>query len=41
LEEHIIFFNPEDGGDMFFQNVGWLLTGYMAISQMIVFKPLL
>jgi hypothetical protein len=24
-------FNPEDGGDMYLQNVGWLSTNYMAI----------
>jgi hypothetical protein len=26
-----ILFNPEDGGDMFFRNVGWLSTDYIAI----------
>jgi hypothetical protein len=25
------FFLPEDGGDMFLRNVGWLSVGYMAI----------
>jgi hypothetical protein len=26
-----LFFDPEDGGDMFLRNVGWLLTDYMAL----------
>jgi hypothetical protein len=26
-----LFFNPEDGGDMFLQSVSWLLTDYMAL----------
>jgi hypothetical protein len=26
-----LFFDPEDGGDIFFQNVGWLSTDYMAL----------
>jgi hypothetical protein len=26
-----LFFNPEDGGDMFLRNVGWLSTEYMAL----------
>jgi hypothetical protein len=25
-----LFFNPEDGGDMFLRNVGWLSTDYTA-----------
>jgi hypothetical protein len=28
LEEHI---DPEDGGDMFLQNVSWLSMEYMAL----------
>jgi hypothetical protein len=26
-----LFFNPEDGDDMFLQNVGWLSTAYMVL----------
>jgi hypothetical protein len=26
-----LFFDPEDEGDMFLRNVGWLLTAYMAL----------
>jgi hypothetical protein len=26
-----LFFDPEDGSDMFFQNFGWLSTEYMAL----------
>jgi hypothetical protein len=26
-----LFFDPEDGGDMFLRNVGWLLTDYTAL----------
>jgi hypothetical protein len=26
-----IFFDPEDGGDMFLRDVGWLSTDYMAL----------
>jgi hypothetical protein len=26
-----LFFDPEDGGDMFLRNVGWLSTDYMAL----------
>jgi hypothetical protein len=28
-----LFFEPEDGGDVFPRNVGSLLTGYTALSQ--------
>jgi hypothetical protein len=26
-----LFFDPEDGGDMFHQNIGWLSTDYTAL----------
>jgi hypothetical protein len=26
-----LFFHPEDGGDMFLRNVGWLSTDYTAL----------
>jgi hypothetical protein len=26
-----LFYNPEDRGDMFLRNVGWLSTDYMAL----------
>jgi hypothetical protein len=26
-----LLFNPEDGGDMFLQNVGWLSIGYILL----------
>jgi hypothetical protein len=26
-----LFYDPEDGGDMFFRKVGWLSTGYAAL----------
>jgi hypothetical protein len=26
-----LFINPEDGGDMFLQKVGWLSTDYIAL----------
>jgi hypothetical protein len=26
-----LFFDPEDGGDMFFRNVGWISTDYKAL----------
>jgi hypothetical protein len=26
-----LFFGPEDGGDMFLGNVGWILMGYTAL----------
>jgi hypothetical protein len=26
-----LFFDPEDGGEMFFGNFGWLSTDYMAL----------
>jgi hypothetical protein len=26
-----LFFDPEDGGDTFLRNVGWLSTDYMAL----------
>jgi hypothetical protein len=25
------FFDPEDGGDMFFENISWLSVDYMAL----------
>jgi hypothetical protein len=27
----VLFFDPEDGGDMFLRNAGWLSTDYMAL----------
>jgi hypothetical protein len=26
-----LFFDPEDGGDIFLRNVGWLSTDYIAL----------
>jgi hypothetical protein len=26
-----LLFDPEDGGDMFLQNTGWLSTNYMVL----------
>jgi hypothetical protein len=33
----VLFFDPEDGGDMFLRNVGGLSTDYTALSQKIEF----
>jgi hypothetical protein len=30
-----LFFDPDDGGNLFLQNVGGLSTDYMAVSQKI------
>jgi hypothetical protein len=29
----VIFFDPEDRGDMFLRNVGWLLMDYTAVCH--------
>jgi hypothetical protein len=38
-----LFFDPEDGGDIFLRNVGWLSTGYTALYPRIWYSssPLL
>jgi hypothetical protein len=40
----LLIFDPEDGGDMFFRNVGWLSTDYTALIYLICiieFQPFL
>jgi hypothetical protein len=31
-----LFFDPEDGGDMFLWNVGWLSVDYLALHQVLI-----